>query len=139
MRNPIVQKILDRTPKETTIFVKHYAALAKRIYELLEEKGWTQKELAEKMEKTPSEINKWLNNEHNLTLRSIAKLEAVFETSLIEVLNHETTVHKQQKSFSVKVVPLKKETDMEQKKVGNFVKVPKERLIENLEKASGFI
>jgi transcriptional regulator with XRE-family HTH domain len=139
MRNPIVQKILDRTPKETTIFVKHYAALAKRIYELLEEKGWTQKELAEKMEKTPSEINKWLNNEHNLTLRSIAKLEAVFETSLIEVLSHETTVHKQQKSFSVKVVPLKKETDMEQKKVGNFVKVPKERLIENLEKASGFI
>jgi transcriptional regulator with XRE-family HTH domain len=49
------------------------------------EKGYTQKSLADKLEKKPSEIHKWLSGEHNFTLRSIAKLEAELGETILEV------------------------------------------------------
>jgi transcriptional regulator with XRE-family HTH domain len=55
------------------------------INQILREKGYTQKSLANKLEKSPSEIHKWLNGEHNFTLRSIAKLEAELGETLIEI------------------------------------------------------
>lgn len=58
MRSKNVKKILERTPKETKIFVRMYGDIVLRVNELLEEKGMTQKQLAEGLGKSPSEINK---------------------------------------------------------------------------------
>lgn len=85
MRSKIFQKVLDETPKDVEIFVSLYADLVLRINQILREKGYTQKSLAEKLEKRPSEIHKWLSGEHNFTLRSIAKLEAELDETLLEV------------------------------------------------------
>ena len=85
MRSKVLQRILDKTPKEVEIFVDKYADLVLRINQILREKGYTQKSLAEKLEKSPSEIHKWLNGDHNFTLRSIAKLEAELGEILLEV------------------------------------------------------
>lgn len=76
MRSKILQELLDETPKDSEIFVRWYAAIVLRVNQLMKEKGLTQKALAERLDKTPSEIHKWLSGEHNLTLRSLAKLEA---------------------------------------------------------------
>jgi transcriptional regulator with XRE-family HTH domain len=85
MRSKVLQRILDKTPKEVEIFVDKYADLVLRINQILCEKGYTQKSLSEKLEKSPSEIHKWLNGDHNFTLRSIAKLEAELGEILLEV------------------------------------------------------
>ena len=85
MRSKVLQRILDQTPKDVEIFVDKYANLVLRINQILREKGYTQKSLAEKLEKRPSEIHKWLNGNHNFTLRSIAKLEAELGEILLEV------------------------------------------------------
>ena len=85
MRSKVLQRILDKTPKEVEIFVDKYADLVLRINQILREKGYTQKSLAEKLEKRPSEIHKWLYGDHNFTLRSIAKLEAELGEILLEV------------------------------------------------------
>lgn len=85
MRSKIFQKVLDETPKDVEIFVSLYADLVLRINQILRDKGYTQKSLAEKLEKRPSEIHKWLSGEHNFTLRSIAKLEAELGETLLEV------------------------------------------------------
>ncbi|MGY6560666.1 MAG: helix-turn-helix domain-containing protein [Luteibaculaceae bacterium] len=85
MRSKILQKVLDKTPKDVEIFVDKYADLVLRINQILREKGYTQKSLAEKLEKRPSEINKWLSGDHNFTLRSIAKLEAELGETLLDV------------------------------------------------------
>lgn len=85
MRSKTFQRILDKTPEEVKIFVRHYGDIVVRINELLEEKGYTQKQLAEKMDKKPSEISKWLNGQHNFTLRSIAKLEAELGAPILYV------------------------------------------------------
>jgi ribosome-binding protein aMBF1 (putative translation factor) len=85
MRSKVVQEILKETPEETRIFVRQYADIVVRINDLLKQKGYTQKELAEKMDKRPSEINKWLKGTHNITLKTLAKMEAVLGAPIISV------------------------------------------------------
>lgn len=85
MRSKIAKQIQDETPAAVKIFVKKYAEIVMRVHQLLREQGLTQKDLAERMEKTPSEISKWLGGNHNLTLRSIARLEAELDADIIRV------------------------------------------------------
>lgn len=78
MRSEIIKKIQAETQDDSRIFAKKYADIVIRINDLLKRNNYSQKDLAGKMEKTPSEISKWLNGEHNFTIRSISKLEAEF-------------------------------------------------------------
>ena len=85
MRSKVAQRILAEIPEETKIFTRLYADIVLRVNQLLKEKGFSQKDLADKLEKRPSEINKWLIGEHNFTLRSLAKLEAELGETIINV------------------------------------------------------
>lgn len=85
MRSKAAERIMQRVPEETKIFVRWYGDLIVRINEILDEKGWTQKELSERLDKKPSEISKWLNGEHNFTLKSLAKLQAELGEEILEV------------------------------------------------------
>lgn len=85
MRSKIAKRIYDETPADIKIFVRKHSDIAVRVYQLLQEKGWSQKDLANKLDKTQSEISKWLNGEHNFTLKSIAKLEAELGAEIIYV------------------------------------------------------
>lgn len=85
MRSKVAKRMLANIPEETRIFVNRYAELVVLINQILKEKGYSQKELAEKLDKVPSEIHKWLSGEHNFTLRSIAKLEAELGEPLLVV------------------------------------------------------
>jgi transcriptional regulator with XRE-family HTH domain len=85
MRSKYLQQVLDETPREIEIFVEKYGDLVMRIHEILEAKGLSQNGLAANLGKNPSEISKWLSGEHNLTLRTIAKLEAELGESLLIV------------------------------------------------------
>ena len=76
---------MAETPEETRIFVRQYADIVVRINELLQKKGYTQKDLADKLQKKPSEINKWLKGSHNITLKTLAKMEAVLGAPIISV------------------------------------------------------
>lgn len=67
------------------IFVRKYVQIVKRINFLLEQKKLKQKDLAKTLGKSESEISKWLGGEHNLTLRSIAKLEAALGEEIIHI------------------------------------------------------
>jgi transcriptional regulator with XRE-family HTH domain len=93
----IFDSIRQRTKPETHRFVQKNLAIVAEVSRLMKEKGWTQKELAKKLQKTDSEVSKWLSGLHNLTLKSITKLEAVLEADLLEVpQNHASqmkTVH----------------------------------------------
>jgi transcriptional regulator with XRE-family HTH domain len=85
MRSTVARRILEETPEETKIFVRKYAAIIARVHEILHERGMTQRELADRMGKNPSELSRWLHGEHNLTLRSLAKLEAELGEDIISV------------------------------------------------------
>ena len=76
MKSKVAKTIEDQTPEEIRIFVRRYTDIVLRINQILQAKGYTQKDLADRMKKKPSEINKWLKGNHNLTLKTLAKLEA---------------------------------------------------------------
>lgn len=90
MRSKVLDRIIKNTPKDVEIFVDLYADLVVRINQLLKENNISKKELAEKMDKKPSEISKWLCGEHNFTLRSLAKLSAELGEPLLEVPKRKT-------------------------------------------------
>jgi transcriptional regulator with XRE-family HTH domain len=100
MRSKVLQDILDETPKDVKIFVRMYADILKRVHQILEEKGMSQKELAERLDKKPSEISKWLGGEHNFTLRSLAKLQAELDEEIIQVPHFHQQIFKETKIHS---------------------------------------
>jgi transcriptional regulator with XRE-family HTH domain len=83
MRSKVAKNILSETAEEVRIFIRKYTDIVLRIHELMELKEFTQKDLSDRMNKKPSEINKWLKGDHNLTLKTIAKLEAEMGDSII--------------------------------------------------------
>jgi transcriptional regulator with XRE-family HTH domain len=95
--------MLDKTPLETKIFVQKYADLIVLINQILKEKGYTQKLLAQKLDKSPSEISKWLSGEHNFTLRSLAKLEAELGEPILYIPKRTNFQMTSGKSFSMTV------------------------------------
>ncbi|BAV05762.1 Helix-turn-helix [Filimonas lacunae] len=83
MRSKVAIKIQEETPLEVRTFMRLYTDIVVRINEILAKKGLTQADLAHKLNKQPSEINKWLKGNHNLTLKTIAKLEAELGEDII--------------------------------------------------------
>jgi len=91
MRSEVADRIMAKMPEDVKIFTDKYADLVVLINQILHEKGYTQKSLADSLEKRPSEIHKWLNGDHNFTLRSIAKLEAELGETLLGVPSRKAT------------------------------------------------
>jgi len=80
---PVSRFFSRKGPKDIQCFVSKNMDITEQVYALLAEKGWSQKDLAGALGKTDAEVSRWLSGTHNLTLRSIAKLEAVLDADLI--------------------------------------------------------
>jgi len=52
MRSKVAKDIQEETPEEVRIFVRQYTDIVIRINQILQAKGYTQKDLAEKMKKS---------------------------------------------------------------------------------------
>ena len=105
MRSKVAQRILDRTPEETKVFADLYGDIVVRVHQLIKKNNLSQNKLADKMGKKPSELSKWLSGNHNLTLRSIAKLQAELGESVIEVPGHLTRTSKVEGTTERKLTP----------------------------------
>jgi transcriptional regulator with XRE-family HTH domain len=126
MRSKIFQRILDNTPKEVDIFVDWYGDLVVRINQLLREQNISKKELAEKMDKQPSEISKWLSGEHNFTLRSLAKLSAELGEPLLEVPGRKAKTEFVEDGFICRVHTFVSYTKPETKTTGKVWQIAEE-------------
>lgn len=69
---------------EIEAFMKKNLAITEKVRQALEYKGWSKVQFAEALGKSPSEITKWLSGMHNLTLKSIIKMENVLGINLIQ-------------------------------------------------------
>lgn len=79
----ISQFFEDKGPEDTSRFVDKNLDISDQVQLYLEEIGWSQKKLAKVLSKSEAEVSKWLSGTHNLTLRSIAKLEAALGKDII--------------------------------------------------------
>lgn len=66
-------------------FVNRSIEISDRIEEILKKKNITQRELAEKLGKSESEISKWMCGTHNFTIKSLSKIETVLNEDIINI------------------------------------------------------
>lgn len=79
-----IDESVSKVSKDTKIYISHSLSIAE--YVSIKLGNTPQKKLADDLKKTQPEISKWLSGTHNLTLRTISKLEAALD---IEIINPE--------------------------------------------------
>ena len=83
--NKILNGIRKDISPEMKQQVELSVAIANRIYEILEIKGMTQKDLAQRLGKTETEVSRWLSGTHNLTLSTICKISTALGEDIVTV------------------------------------------------------
>lgn len=83
--NKIMDEIRSSISPEMKLRMEMSVAIANRIYEILEARGMSQKDLAKKLGKTETEVSRWLSGTHNLTLATICKISAALEADVVKV------------------------------------------------------
>lgn len=99
MANEIFNRVRKSVPNHTRIFVKNSLDITEYIHKLLESKNMTQRDLAEKMKKSESEVSKYLSGGHNLTIRTLAKIQDALGEDII------VTADKVKATYSVLAEP----------------------------------
>jgi transcriptional regulator with XRE-family HTH domain len=79
----VIERIRSKIKPENRIFVQNNLEISDQISELLKTKGWTQKDLALSLGKSESEVSKLLSGLHNLTLKTLVKLEVQLGSDII--------------------------------------------------------
>lgn len=83
--NKIMDEIRNSISPEMKLQMEMSVAIANRIYEILESKGMTQKDLAKRLGKTETEVSRWLSGTHNLTLATICKISTALGEDVVTV------------------------------------------------------
>lgn len=85
-QNNIIDNWLNENGNpEIARLVEKNLALTEKINSILKERGIKKGEFAKMLGKNPSEVSKWLSGAHNLTLKSINKMEFVLGVDLINI------------------------------------------------------
>ncbi|WNJ17458.1 helix-turn-helix transcriptional regulator [Pontibacter sp. G13] len=71
--------------KDNRHWLRRSRAIVRIVLVGLKNRGWTQKEFAERMGVSPQQVSKWLKGQENFRLETISKMEAVLEVELIEI------------------------------------------------------
>ena len=84
--NKLMDEIRQTMTPEMKKQMELSVSIANRIYEILEEKGMSQKDLAHALGKTETEVSRWLYGTHNLTTATIAKISVALGQDIIQVV-----------------------------------------------------
>lgn len=72
-------------------WLENSSRVAVNVLEILKEKNWSQRDLANKMNVSAQQINKIIKGQQNLTFETIGKLEDTLGISLIEIVPYKPT------------------------------------------------
>jgi len=95
--NPVVNQLLDEITPVEKLQTNIKMTLAARLYDLITAKGWSKSEFAQKVNKNPSEITKWLSGTQNFTIDTLAEIGVVLNMPVAELFiptqdHHQTQV-----------------------------------------------
>jgi transcriptional regulator with XRE-family HTH domain len=83
MKRGIIERIKSKIPLENRKYISKNLDISNQVFTLLDQKGITQKEFSALLEKNESEVSRWLSGRHNLTLKSIVKMESILDSDII--------------------------------------------------------
>jgi len=108
MASKYFDKVMNRVPDETIRFVSNSFDIIDYVRQIILERGINQKELAKLMGKEESEISKLLSPNHNLTLKTISKLESCLGEKIISTPIRKNSTKPMPVYFGIKakVIPI---------------------------------
>ena len=83
--NIINEWIREKGDPEIERLVSRNLAIAGKVHKILKERNLSDSDFAKLLGKTPSEVSKWLSGTHNLTQKSIIKMELALGVQLIYI------------------------------------------------------
>ena len=83
--NKIIDEIRETITPELKLQMDLSVSIANRIYSILEAKGMSQKDFAQLVGKTETEVSRWLSGMHNLTIATISKISSALGEDIIIV------------------------------------------------------
>lgn len=89
--DPLFKEYLEKIPTEERRETDLSFDIAKRIYDILKRKGWSQADFAKAAGKKEAEISKWMSGQHNFTIRTIAFIETVLGEGIVSVRKYRTS------------------------------------------------
>jgi transcriptional regulator with XRE-family HTH domain len=81
----VIAQLLDETTPVEALQTNTKMTLAARLDDLITARGWGKSEFAEKVNKNPSEITKWLSGTQNFTLDTLAEIGVVLNIPVSEL------------------------------------------------------
>jgi len=96
-KSRISKNFFEDLKPEYEALVSLSVEISDRIEEILNRRGISQKQFAELLGKSESEISKWLSGMHNFTIKSIVRIEAVLEEKIIQVTGSSEVISVKQK------------------------------------------
>lgn len=84
-RNELLERRKKNVSPEAKASVDMSFAIVDRICDILEAKGWKQKDLADKMGKTEAEISRWMRGTHNFTMDTLAAIQTALGERIIDI------------------------------------------------------
>lgn len=78
------EKVAFRKANKATL--RQAAKVALRLLDALEEKGWSQAQLARELEVTPQQVSKWVKGQGDFKFSTIDKLEKVLGITMHAIL-----------------------------------------------------
>lgn len=83
--SPVINQLLSEISPVEKLQTNTKMILAARIDDLITARGWSKSEFAEKVNKNPSEITKWLSGTQNFTIDTLAEIGVVLNMPVAEL------------------------------------------------------
>lgn len=83
--SPVTNQLLGEITPVEKLQTNTKMTLAARLDDLITARGWGKSEFAEKVDKNPSEITKWLSGTQNFTIDTLAEIGVVLNMPVSEL------------------------------------------------------
>ena len=81
--SPLIKDIVDNISQSEYEKIEKKMLLAAKIGDAIKAKGWKKSDFANRMQKNPSEISKWLSGTHNFTYETLIDIENILDIEFI--------------------------------------------------------
>lgn len=118
--NPLIKTILSEASPLKRMQNKNRVALACRIDDLIKEKGYNNTQFANKLNKQPSVITKWLSGTHNFTMETLDEIAYFLGVETSYLIQPQTQKVIYVKTFEV-IMPIIKSEHNYKKNDQNYI------------------
>ena len=86
--DPTFKEMLNQVPKEKRRESELSYGIARRIYEVLQRKGWSQADLARATGKREAVVSRWMSGTHNFTIQTLSEIETAMGVEILSIKHY---------------------------------------------------